>query len=50
MLLQFMTRVIGQLAINLQRDIFSYPFALHTNPVSRFLRFQSFKAFEALKL
>ena len=28
-LLQFMAGVVGQLAINMQRDIFSYPFALH---------------------
>src|SRR5271169_3426912 len=49
MLLQFMTGVIGQLAINMQRDVLSYPFAFHSNPVSRFLRLQSFKVLETLK-
>jgi hypothetical protein len=49
MLFQLMTRIIGQLAINMQRDIFSNPFAFHSNPVSRFLRFQSFKVSETLK-
>src|SRR6266852_7252798 len=30
MLFQFMTSVISQLAINMQRDVFSHPFALHS--------------------
>src|ERR1700722_1672389 len=31
MLLQFMSSIIGQLAINEERDIFSYPFTLHSS-------------------
>src|SRR5208283_230634 len=49
-LLQFMTSIVGQFAINMKSNIFSYPFAFHSNLVStRFQSFQGFKTFEALK-
>ena len=43
-LLEFVARIVCQFAINMERYIFPYPFTLHSNPVSRFQKFRSFKA------